>query len=187
MSIFDELASIFEKRGAAAYFGEPVSQLEHALQSAFFAQQEQAPGAMVVAALLHDIGHLLEDIREDIAEHGVDARHEQIGRVWLEKRFGPEVCEPVLLHVAAKRYLCATDPEYFGKLSPASVLSLKLQGGPMSGEEASKFESHRFFREALRLRLWDDLAKVQGARVPLLSHYRGVVEANARPQMATGN
>ena len=186
MSIFDELANIFENRGADAYLGEPVSQLEHALQSAFFAQQEQAPGPLVVAALVHDIGHLLEDIQEDIAKHGVDAMHEQIGQAWLEKRFGPEVCEPVLLHVAAKRYLCATDPDYFGKLSPASILSLKLQGGPMLHEEVADFESHRFFREALRLRRWDDLAKVQGARVPPLSYYRGVIEANARPEITAG-
>jgi [1-hydroxy-2-(trimethylamino)ethyl]phosphonate dioxygenase len=177
MGTVEEVAAIFENRGASAYFGEPVSQLEHALQAAHFAQQEQAPDHLVVAALLHDIGHLLEEIPETLAEHGVDAKHEEIGQAWLEKRFGPEVCEPVLLHVAAKRYLCATQPSYLAKLSPASVLSLQLQGGPMSSQEVAEFETQRFFREAVRLRHWDDLAKIPGARVPALSHYREVIEA----------
>jgi [1-hydroxy-2-(trimethylamino)ethyl]phosphonate dioxygenase len=180
MNVADEIVFIFEKRGARSYFGEPVSQLEHALQAAYFAQQEQAPEPLVVAALLHDIGHLLDEIPEDIAERGVDAKHEAIGQAWLEKRFGPEVYEPVRLHVDAKRYLCATDQTYLGKLSPASILSLKLQGGPMSGSEVAAFESHRFFREAVRLRRWDDLAKVEGAQVPDLSHYRRVMEKVVR-------
>jgi phosphonate degradation associated HDIG domain protein len=181
MSVTHEILTVFENRGASAYFGEPVSQIEHALQTAHFAQQENAPANLVVAALLHDIGHLLEEISEDIAEHGVDAKHEEVGQAWLKKRFGPEVYEPAFLHVAAKRYLCATDQTYLAKLSPPSVLSLKLQGGPMSPDEVAEFEGHPFWREAVRLRLWDDLAKVQGAQVPGLSHYLGLIEAAVRP------
>jgi len=177
MSVTDEILAVFESRGANSYFGEPVSQMEHALQAAQFAQQERAPAHMVVAALLHDIGHLLEEIPEDIAEHGVDAKHEEIGQAWLKERFGPEVCEPVFLHVAAKRYLCATNQAYLGKLSPASVLSLKLQGGPMSESEVAQFESRRFSREAVRLRHWDDLGKVQGLNTPSLEDYRELIEA----------
>lgn len=181
MSVTHEILTVFENLGASAYFGEPVSQIEHALQAAHFAQQENAPTNLVVAALLHDIGHLLEEIPEDIAEHGVDAKHQEIGHAWLRKRFGPEVCEPAFLHVAAKRYLCATDPTYLTKLSPASVLSLKLQGGPMSPQEVAEFEGHAFCREAVRLRRWDDMAKVEGAQVPGLSHYLGMIEAALRP------
>jgi phosphonate degradation associated HDIG domain protein len=181
MSVTQEILTVFENRGASAYFGEPVSQIEHALQAAHFAQQENAPANLVVAALVHDIGHLLNEIPEDIAEHGIDAKHEEIGEAWLKKRFGPEVYEPVFLHVAAKRYLCAADPTYLAKLSPASVVSLKLQGGPMSAQEVADFEGHPFCREAVRLRLWDDMAKVEGAQVPGLSNYLGMIEAALRP------
>jgi [1-hydroxy-2-(trimethylamino)ethyl]phosphonate dioxygenase len=179
MSVADEILEVFEKRGAGAYFGEPVSQMEHALQAAHFAEKENAPAHLVVAALVHDIGHLLEETPEDIADHGIDAKHEEIGQAWLQKRFGPEVWEPVFLHVAAKRYLCATDHAYLGKLSPASVLSLKLQGGPMSETEVRRFESNRFSQEAVQLRRWDDLAKVQGLRTAPLNDYRSLIEATA--------
>ncbi len=130
-----------------------------------------------MAALVHDIGHLVENTPEDIADHGIDARHEELGEQWLKGRFGPEIFEPVRLHVAAKRYLCATDPAYLEKLSPASVQSLRLQGGSMSAEEASAFESNPFFREAVRLRLWDDNAKVEGLVTPQLESYRPLIEA----------
>lgn len=181
MDVVEEVTNIFEKRGAAAYFGEPVSQIEHALQAACFAHQEQEREPLVVAALLHDIGHLLEQIPEDIAQRGVDAKHEEIAQAWLEKRFGPEVYEPVRLHVAAKRYLCAIDQNYLHKLSPASLLSLNLQGGPMSKAEMVEFENNRFFREAVQLRHWDDLAKVEGARVPPLTNYRSMIERVLQP------
>jgi [1-hydroxy-2-(trimethylamino)ethyl]phosphonate dioxygenase len=122
---------------------------------------------------------LLDETPEDIAEHGVDAKHEEIGQAWLQKRFGPEVWKPVFLHVAAKRYLCATDAAYLGKLSSASVLSLKLQGGPMSETEGREFESRRFSREAVQLRRWDDLAKVQSLLTLTLRDYRDLIEATA--------
>lgn len=176
MTVADEISNIFTEKGNSSYFGEPVSQLEHALQAAHFASQEQAPARLVLAALLHDIGHLVEDIAENIADLGVDAKHEKIGEVWLAQRFGPEVYEPVYLHVSAKRYLCATDPNYFSRLSPASVQSLRLQGGPMSTDEIAVFEANRYFREALRLRLWDDKAKVTGLATADFAHYRILIE-----------
>ena len=108
------------------------SMTAHALQAAYFAQQDGAPAQLVLAALLHDIGHLVQDAPADIADWTVDARHEEIGSRWLARRFGPEIAGPVRLHVPAKRYLCATDPMYLAKLSQASVHTLKLQGGPMS-------------------------------------------------------
>ena len=174
MTIFE----IFEVKGGDAYFGEPVSQLEHALQAAYHAERESAPPWLVVAALLHDIGHLLHDLPEHIADLGVDARHEDVGHAWLAQYFGPEITAPVRMHVDAKRYLCATDPEYLKLLSPASVQSLQLQGGPFCEAEARAFEQQPFAREAVRLRRWDDLAKVPGMQVPGLEHYRAMIEAS---------
>ena len=176
MTIFE----IFAARGSEAYFGEPVSQLEHALQTAWHAERDGAPPWLVVAALLHDIGHLLHGLPEHIAELGIDARHEDVGHAWLAQFFGPEITAPVRMHVDAKRYLCATDPEYLQLLSPASVESLRLQGGPFTEAEARAFEQQPFAREAVRLRRWDDLAKVPGMDVPGLEHYRTLIEAQPR-------
>jgi len=176
--IVDRIMEIFEGKGDAAYFGEPVSQLEHALQTAYHAETQGAPPWLVVAALLHDIGHLLHDMPEHVADTGIDARHEDLGHAWLAQHFGPEVTAPVRMHVDAKRYLCATDPEYLSRLSPASVQSLQLQGGPFTATEAHAFEQRPFAREAVRLRRWDDLAKIPGMRVPGLEHYRAIIETS---------
>jgi phosphonate degradation associated HDIG domain protein len=179
MTVADEVIAIFAKRGESAYYGEDVSQLEHALQAALCAREEGASESLVVAALVHDIGHLLEDGPEDIADLGIDAKHELIGQKWLKKRFGKAVYEPVSLHVDAKRYLCATDSNYFGKLSAASVQSLALQGGPMSTSEMREFEGHEFYKEAIVLRGWDDRAKIPGLATPSLAEYRNLVNTMA--------
>ena len=131
-----------------------------------------AGNALVVAALLHDIGHLVTKEAEDAADHGIDTRHEVLGQAWLARYFGPEVTEAIRLHVPAKRYLCATDAAYLGQLSPASVQSLGLQGGPFDKAEIGQFEANPHFRDAIALRRWDDLAKVPGMDVPPLDHYR---------------
>ena len=172
MDVIDKIFDLFANRGDDAYFGEAVSQKEHALQSAYEAEKSGASDALIVAALLHDVGHLLHGGPEDMAEQGIDDRHEVIGRAWLARNFGPEVSEPVRLHVDAKRYLCAVDDAYQAKLSPASVLSLKLQGGPMSPEEVLEFEKNPFAKDAVRLRHWDDIAKIVGLEVPDLEHHR---------------
>jgi phosphonate degradation associated HDIG domain protein len=188
----DALFAIYARRGAASYFGEAVSMREHGLQAAHFARAANAPDALVVAALLHDIGHLLETVPDDIADWKTDAHHELAGSRWLAAHFGPEVCEPVRLHVAAKRYLCATDRAYFGQLSAASVVTLDLQGGAMSGAETRAFEAEPYWREAILVRQCDDQGKVAGLRTADFSHYRSLIEhlatgaaTDCRPQAAS--
>jgi phosphonate degradation associated HDIG domain protein len=178
--IVDRIVKLFQERGDAAYVGEPVSQTEHALQAAWSAEKENAPGHMVAAALLHDVGHLLHKLPEDCADQGIDSRHEELGARWLQKYFGPEVTEPMRLHVAAKRYLCATDPAYLAKLSEASVKSLALQGGPMTSEEVSQFRQNSFAESAVALRLWDEEAKIAKLPTPHLEHFRSYLEAALR-------
>jgi len=169
------------ERGGEAYFGEPVSQLEHALEAAWFARRANSAPTLVAAALLHDIGHLLHDLPENVADEGVDTRHEEAGYDWLLARFGPAVAEPVRAHVAAKRYLCRADPEYSARLSPASVESLALQGGPFTEEQAGEFERLPWYRDAVTLRRWDDAAKQPGLAVPGLEEYRALLDALPAP------
>lgn len=176
MNITDEIFSLFEQRGGAAYFGESVSQLEHALQTAQRAERDGATDALIAAALLHDIGHLLGDLSEDIAEQGVDGWHEEVGAAWLERYFIEAVTEPIRLHVAAKRYLCGVDQDYEAGLSQASRQSLNLQGGPMSQDEIIEFESAPYAQEAVRLRRWDEAAKIAGAQTPSIQRYRPLLE-----------
>jgi phosphonate degradation associated HDIG domain protein len=177
MDVVAQIIELFESRGDEAYFGEPVSQKEHALQAAFHAEQDGAPDLLVVAALLHDSGHLLHGLSEEIADRGLDGRHESIGEAWLARHFGPGITEPVRLHVAAKRYLCAVQPTYHDQLSPASIQSMALQGGPMSAAEVVAFERNPHVHAAVRLRRWDDLAKIPSLPVPGLEHYRARLEA----------
>jgi [1-hydroxy-2-(trimethylamino)ethyl]phosphonate dioxygenase len=172
----DTIMTMFADSGGAAYFGEAVSQTEHALQSAHLAASAGANEELVVAALLHDIGHMLSGLPEDVAQHGIDDTHEAAGAYWLEQHFGPAVSDPVRLHVAAKRYLCTVDPTYLQGLSPASQLSLRLQGGPFSAEDARAFERQAHFAAAVALRRWDDGAKVPGLDVPALATYRHALE-----------
>ncbi len=179
MTVVEEILAVYAARGAGAYFGERVSMSEHGLQAAHFAQAERAPEPLILAALLHDVGHLLEDVPDAIEDWRTDARHEELGARWLARRFAPQVCEAVRLHVPAKRYLCATDAAYFGMLSPASVHTLKLQGGPMQPAEIARFEQEPFHREAVRVRRWDDQGKVAGLKTAALGDYAGMIEALA--------
>jgi phosphonate degradation associated HDIG domain protein len=148
-----------------------VTQTEHALQAAMLAENSGASSASIAAALLHDVGHLLHDLPDNIAELGSDDVHEQLGYEWLCDHFPPEVSEPVRNHVDAKRYLCAADRAYFRTLSPASVQSLALQGGPMSAEECQSFEAGSFFEQSIELRRWDDQAKIPNLKTPGLEHF----------------
>ncbi len=171
MTAIDSIRRVFQERGASRYGHEAVSQLEHALQAACFAERAQSTPELVTAALLHDVGHLLHDLDDDAPEQGVDDQHERAGARWLEQWFGPAVVRPMELHVAAKRYLCTTDANYYGRLSEPSIVSLRLQGGPMSPSEVSEFERDPFHQDAVRLRHWDEAAKVPEMITPPLEHF----------------
>lgn len=167
----EQLVALYVERGSATY-GEGVSQLQHALQCAQLAERAGAGAEEVVAALLHDVGHLLHEAGEDAAERGLDTRHEVLGARWLGRAFGPRIREAVRWHVDAKRYLCTVESGYRDRLSRASLLSLQLQGGPMSAEQAAEFAARPFAARAVRLRRWDDEAKNPATSAPAFGHFR---------------
>lgn len=176
MNITQQIAHCFATRGDSEYGGESVTQLEHALQCAHLAEQENATTELIVAALLHDIGHLLHDLPVDAPDQGIDDHHENSGYRFLEKHFSNAVTEPVRQHVAAKRYLCTVDADYQAQLSEPSLVSLRLQGGLMSSEELQAFTASEFWQDSIRLRRWDDLAKVVDLKTPDLQHYLPMIE-----------
>jgi phosphonate degradation associated HDIG domain protein len=166
-----ELTDILEGKGVRQYGLDNVTQLEHALQAAWQAERAGCSPAMIAAALLHDVGHMVHDLGEDPAADGLDDHHEDVGYRWLTQWFGPEVTEPVRMHVAAKRYLCGTEEEYFATLSPDSVRSLALQGGPMSAGEAAAFIAAPYADDAVRLRRFDEGAKEIALQTPPVAHF----------------
>jgi phosphonate degradation associated HDIG domain protein len=172
----DDIRGLFEEHGNLAYGGEQVSQREHALQCGALAEQEAASDELVVAAFLHDIGHLLNRKGPTPTARGVDDLHQFFALPFLRPVLPEAVLEPIRLHVDAKRCLCAIDDTYFGTLSPDSVRSLQLQGGVFSSEEAQAFLSKPYAEDALRLRRWDDLAKVADTATPAIDHYLQLVE-----------
>jgi len=184
MSPVGRLAELFTSQGAADYLGEPVSVAQHLLQAAALAVAAGAPDALVAAALLHDTGHLrgadpLADEPELSGRElmgGTDNDHGERGAAWLARWFPPAVTEPVRLHVAAKRYLCAAEPGYAGLLSPASVYTLSLQGGPMTAAEAAAFAAGPYAAGAVAVRRWDDAAKDPAAEVPGFAWYRPLLD-----------
>ena len=169
----DLVQEIFEREGAAEYLGEAVTMADHMLQTAAVAERAGASEAMVAAALLHDIGHFAA-ARNDAGDW--HRKHDEAGARFLEGRFGPDVVGPVRLHVAAKRYLCAVEPDYVDRLSPASVHTLEKQGGPMSPDEVAAFEAEPFHAEAVRLRRWEEDGKSVGRDAPAFGHYRPLLE-----------
>jgi phosphonate degradation associated HDIG domain protein len=171
----DEVFALLESGGSAAYFGEPVTVLEHSLQAAWFVQRKGAESSLIAAALLHDLGHLMHNQGEDAAQRGLDTRHEELAAAALAEHLPASVLDPIRLHVAAKRYLCSADPRYRAALSLASQESLALQGGPMTAAEAAAFFVLPHAQAALTLRRADDAAKVRGIWVPQLDSYRTVV------------
>ncbi|WP_296226065.1 phosphonate degradation HD-domain oxygenase [Ralstonia sp. UBA689] len=167
----DDIRTLFDRHGHIAYSGEPVTQLEHALQTAALAEAAGASDALVTAALLHDLGHLLNLQGDTPTAHGIDDQHQYFALPFLRATFADDVLEPIRLHVDAKRCLCAMDAHYYARLSADSVRSLALQGGVFSAEEAESFMQRPYAADALQLRRWDDLAKVAGQPTPDLAHF----------------
>ena len=165
--IVDDIIQLFATKGREPY-GEDVSVAEHGLQCAALADREGADEALVVAALLHDVGHLIEDPDDGYGVH----RHDAGGAAFLARHFPEAVVAPVRMHVAAKRYRVAVDPGYAARLSAASTHTLAHQGGPMSPDEVRVFEADPHLAAALRLREWDDHGKVEGLDVAPIEAYR---------------
>ncbi|MCJ0765767.1 phosphonate degradation HD-domain oxygenase [Variovorax terrae] len=167
----DDIEHLFVKRGHEQYTGEPVTQLEHALQTAWLAEQASESDALVTAALLHDLGHLLHDLGASPTVQGVDDVHQYRVLPFLRGLFGDDVQDAIKLHVDAKRYLCATRPDYVSGLSDDSRRSLALQGGIFSAAQAQAFIGQPGAQAAVRVRIWDDLAKAEGLATPPLRHF----------------
>jgi len=175
------IESLLTLKADGQYGLSAINQRQHALQAAWLAERHGLPAAQIAAALLHDIGHMVHDLGENPAAEGIDDRHEEAGHAFLTQWFGPAVTEPVRLHVAAKRYLCATEVDYFAKLSKDSVLSLGLQGGPMSAAEVAAFEAVPEYRAAVQLRRFDEQAKQRDLATPPVSHFMRYVAAAITP------
>jgi gamma-butyrobetaine dioxygenase len=167
----EAIAELFAGPGARDYMGEQVSMGVHMRQAGALAEAAGAAGPLVAAALLHDIGHLRNE---------TDSRHGDAGAQWLSQWFGEAVTEPVRLHVAAKRYLCAAQAGYLGLLSDESVRTLALQGGPMTAQQAAAFEALPFAQDAVAVRRWDDEAKDPAVTPPEFSHFEALLSTLVR-------
>ncbi|MFM2067178.1 MAG: hypothetical protein RLZZ584_2087 [Pseudomonadota bacterium] len=179
MLSFDDIATLFDHHGASQYAGEPVTQLEHALQSARLAEQASAGAVLVTAALLHDLGHLTNHQGDTPTLRGVDDVHQYAALPFLRGLLPDTVLDAIANHVDAKRYLCATRPGYLELLSADSVRSLALQGGVYDEAGAAAFAARPGATDAVRLRLWDDQAKVAGLATPPLGHYLDIARSLA--------
>ena len=179
--VVSEIFQAFAERGNLAY-GENVTEQQHALQSATLSHDAGEEPVVVAACLLHDYGHLLHNLGEDIADRGVDARHEHVGANRLCQWFDDSLVEPIRLHAASKRYLCWKEPDYRPGLSDASRKSLALQGGVMTDDEAREFEANPHFDRAVRLRRYDDQGKIPEMVTPDLEEFRPLLESLVHPR-----
>ena len=178
MDIIDKIISNF-KNNNSLYIGENVTIAEHMIQSAMMAEKSKSKDNLVCACLLHDYGHFILDNPDELVRKKQDGKHEDIGYEYLKKFFKKEIVEPIKHHVIAKRYL-ARDKKYFGRLSEASVVSLKLQGGILSSKEAKLFEKQEFFKEAIMLRKFDEAAKKVGVKIKDIIQYKDLLKTSLR-------
>jgi phosphonate degradation associated HDIG domain protein len=179
-----DICGLYERDGGRMYSGEPVTQLEHALQSAALAESAGADPELITAALLHDLGHLLNDQGDTPTARGIDDVHQYFALPFLRALFDDRVLEPIRLHVDAKRYLCATRPGYHESLSADSKRSLALQGGTFTAADAAAFIAIPGAERAVQLRLWDDAAKMAGHPTPSFTHFAAIMAAAARGSRA---
>ena len=175
-NIVDFLGDIFARRGVEEYLGEPVTMAEHMLQGACFAEKANEPDVIIVASLLHDIGHFTSEFGVFSMDDIEDRFHEEAGAKVLERFFPPLVVDCVRHHVAAKRYLCAARPEYVKRLSAASIHSLNLQGGPMNGEETREFEKNPNLAEIIKVRHYDDAGKLADMKTQQYVYYAPMIQ-----------
>jgi len=180
MASITAIINTLSTHGHAQYDREAVTQKQHALQCATLAQSAYSEPSLVVACLLHDFGHLVHTLGEDAAERGINDRHEDRALPYLKDIFPKAVTEPIRLHVNAKRYLCAIDEEYWSTLSPASKRNLELQGGIFSEEEACVFIDQPYAKDAVQLRIWDDLAKDPALTTPEVSFFLPILDSATR-------
>lgn len=184
-TIIDQMFELLTEKGNERGYGdEPVSQLEHALQTAWLAEQDGAPASLITASLLHDVGHLMDHNASRALERSYDAEHETLAADYLCDYFPAAVTAPIRWHVAAKRYLTTVDATYLDRLSPGSMRSLELQGGPFSKEEAQAFLALPHTGSSVQLRRWDDMAKNPDAEVPDIEHFRMYVQLCLHPVSA---
>ncbi len=181
--VIEQLIAVFGGWEAAVAPPNRAEGRSHAIQSAMQAEREDADAAGITAALLHDLGHAFAAPPPAGSERDYDDHHELVAALWLRNVFPPEVSEPVLHHVAAKRYLVATRKQYFDHLAEDSVMSLAQQGGPMSPAEVEAFEKIPYTKEGVRLRVWDDNAKQKDIALPALEHYVPKLEQCLRPEL----
>jgi phosphonate degradation associated HDIG domain protein len=175
--ITDEIMDLYKGYGGNEYAGEKVTQLEHMAQAAQLAEEQGFEEDVILAAFLHDIGHISEAAKGDNEMDGFGIKdHEELGAEFLKgKGFSKKVVRLVESHVEAKRYLTAKDPAYYAELSEASKKTLEYQGGPMTGEEAAAFEQYPLFALIIQMRKWDELAKIEHKPLPDLQHYRRMI------------
>ena len=170
------IGDIFSRRGADSYLGEGITMSQHMLQGAQLAETTGASDENIASILLHDIGHYTNEFPEDALDRGIDNHHDTAGAAVLKPYFPRIVTDCVLYHVSAKRYLCATDPDYIDGLSSASVHTLKLQGGPMNEQEISAFRENPHLDAIIQVRKWDDLGKIAGVKTPPFKHYAPILQ-----------
>jgi phosphonate degradation associated HDIG domain protein len=175
--VTNEIMDLYAGYGGNEYAGEKVTQLEHMVQAAQLAEEQGFDEEVILAAFLHDIGHISEAAKGDNEMDGFGIKdHEELGAEFLkEKGFSKKIVRLVESHVEAKRYLTATDPAYYAELSEASKRTLEFQGGPMTREEAEAFQQYPLFPLIIQMRKWDELAKIEHKPLPNLDHYRSMI------------
>ena len=178
MQIIEKIISNFSNNNSL-YIGEKLTMSEHMIQSAMLAEKSKCNDDLICSCLLHDYGHFLIDDPDELVKNKLDGGHELIGYEYLKKFFKKQIVEPIRYHVLAKRYL-ARDKKYYNRLSEASVVSLKLQGGLLNSKEAKVFEKEEFFKDAIKLRKFDEAAKKIGIKIKDIIHYKDLLKASLK-------